>query len=95
MNIFPMEEVDCYETGWVVDLSPDDVTNRDYWWFFNTRREANRFMKSVNSGMRPDEAAYYVAETSHAAAALGRIRTEKKAASSRENGKKGGRPRKE
>jgi hypothetical protein len=42
----------------------------------------------------PVHARYTMATISEAAAAMGRVKSERKAASSRENGKKGGRPKK-
>ena len=93
-RIFKRCEIESGKNGWVVDLSPADCVNPDYYWYFDTARQACRFAELVDSGMRTDEAAYNVSLVSDAASALGSIRTTRKAASSRENGKKGGRPRK-
>lgn len=53
-------------------------------------------MEAIIAGNPPDfeSGAGFVVEEITAAAALGSIRSERKAASSRENGKNGGRPRK-
>lgn len=94
MNIFKAQEIDSSKTGWVVDLSPDDVVNPDCYWWFSTKAKAERFAKLVDGGTAAREAEHIVETTSDAAAALGGIRSNAKAAAARANGAKGGRPRK-
>ena len=93
-RVFKATDIDSSKTGWIADLSPANVVNPDCYWTFKTCSQAAHFMYLVDNGMRPDKAAYIVTETSAAGAALGSIKTPKKAASSAANGKKGGRPRK-
>ena len=98
-RICKRSEVDVNRgTGWVADLSPADVVNPDCYWHFKTQRQAERFLALVDGGMRPEEASYTVIEMGNAAAALGSIggsaTSPIKSAASRENGKRGGRPRK-
>lgn len=56
-----------------------------------TTREAIAYAEEYHN----DEQSYTVKDKNPAAVALGSMRSDKKAASSRENGKKGGRPKKE
>jgi hypothetical protein len=93
-RIFKASEIDNNKTGWVADLSPENIVNPDCYWFFETRKQAETFIGMVNSGMEAREALYIVEANSEAAAILGRSRSPRKAAAVRENGKKGGRPRK-
>ncbi len=92
-RIYRACELDAYKTGWIADMSTGDAVNPDCHWYFETRRQAEYFVTLVDGGMRTDEARYMATERYNAAATLGSIRTEKKATSSRENGKLGGRPR--
>jgi hypothetical protein len=94
-RIFKAQEVDASKSGWIADLSPADVVNPDCYWNFSTQTQAENFLNLVDNGMYVAEAAYIVTERGKAAAALGSAKTERKASASRENGKKGGRPRKE
>lgn len=47
--------------GWIVDLSPaSGPQNPDQYFAFSTRKQAQEFCRLIDSGMRPDEAAYNV-----------------------------------
>lgn len=92
-RIYKACELDAYKSGWIADLSTGDAVNPDCHWRFETRRQAEYFVTLVDGGTRVDEARYMATERYNAAAALGSIRTAKKAASSATNGKLGGRPR--
>ncbi len=92
-RIFQAKEVDSHKSGWIVDLSPAGAVNPDCYWNFSTRKQAEKFLGLVDGGMSADEAAYIVAEQGKAAGVLGSIKSEKKAASSQDNGKRGGRPK--
>jgi len=94
-RVFKAAEVDASKSGWIADLSPVDVVNPDCYWSFNSQRQATKFVELVDGGMRPEEASHIVVDQAQAAAALGSIRSTRKAAASRTNGKKGGRPRKQ
>jgi hypothetical protein len=95
-RIFKASEIDVYAKGWIADLSPASVVNPDYYWPWRTKRQAERFIALVDSGIDADIAAYQVNEVTATAAALGTLggqaSTDAKAAAARENGKRGGRP---
>ena len=56
-RVFKATEVDVNrKTGWVADLSPANVVNPDCYWYFNTRKQATKFLKLVDSGMAPRNA---------------------------------------
>ena len=96
-RIFSRDQVDPNRTpGWIADLNaPDDpMINPDCYWYWHTRKAAEKFIALVDAGTEPHEAAHIVVTQSEAASALGRIRSPRKAATSAANGRKGGRPRK-
>ena len=96
-RIFKASEIDSNKTGWIADLSPENIVNPDFYYFFRTQRQAKKFIDMVDGGMNAQEARYNVEAASEAAAALGRIGGLKKSPiktlNCRENGKKGGRPK--
>jgi hypothetical protein len=97
-RIFKATEIDSTRTGWIADLSPANVVNPDCYWQWRTKRQAERFIALVDSGIEADVAAYQVNEVTATAAALGalggNVTGGDKANAARENGKRGGRPRK-
>jgi hypothetical protein len=93
-RVFKAREIDSNKTGWIADLSPADAVNPDCYYSFNTRRQAERFVELVDGGLSAYEANGIMQAESLAAAAMGAVRSPRKAAAARENGKRGGRPRK-
>lgn len=89
-NIFKAREIDSNRTGWVCDLSGPDAVNPDAYFFFNTKAKAETFNRLVARGMSTSEALY----RQEAAATMGRHKSDIKATAARQNGQKGGRPRK-
>lgn len=96
-RIFETSQVDSSRSGWVADMSGPDAVNPDAYFFWNTQKQAIRFVSLIDEGMRVGEAVYTVHNES-AAAQLGRkggkSTSPAKTAASQANGKKGGRPRK-
>lgn len=93
-RIFPARDIDSSKSGWIADLSPAHIVNPDCYYAFRTRHRAQEFIARVDAG---EPAGYVYAamiEQSNAAAALGAIKSERKAKSSATNGKSGGRPKK-
>lgn len=95
-RIFKASEIEYGRKGWIVDLSPANIVNPDCYWRFPTRAQAQVFAALHDAGMDNHEAEHLAGElsASSAAAVLGSARSERKATTSRENGKRGGRPRK-
>jgi len=94
-RVFKAQEVDNSKDGWVADLSPAEYVSQDFYYYFGTQRQAQRFVALVDGGMRPEEAVYTVTEMSKAASAMRAVPSAKRSKASAENGKKGGRPRKQ
>lgn len=98
--IFAASEIGANKKGYLVDLSSGDVVNPDCYWWFETKSQASGFLSLVNSGMSPEDAEHLIdnAVLSAHAAALGKLggasKSPAKQAAVRENGKKGGRPKK-
>ncbi len=44
--------------GYIVDLSPADVVNPDFYWSFATKAQAEKFLELVQSGMDARRAEY-------------------------------------
>lgn len=60
-RIFKRTEVDPNRRpGWVVDLSPDNVVNPDCYWYFGTRKDAEKFLSLRETGMDAERASYEV-----------------------------------
>lgn len=57
-NIFKANEIDSNKKGWIVDLSPANVVDPDFFWRFATRKEAELFNKMIKDGVDAREAAY-------------------------------------
>jgi hypothetical protein len=56
-RVFKATEVDVNrKSGWIADLSPTDVVNPDCYWYFDTRKQAARFLELVDNGMAPRNA---------------------------------------
>jgi hypothetical protein len=49
-RIFKVCEIDCNKTGWVVDLSPDNSTNSDCYWYFETKKKCEEFLSLIDGG---------------------------------------------
>jgi hypothetical protein len=92
-RIYKAREIDTHATGWIADMSGPGPVNPDCYFKFSTQLQAERFTALVDGGMRSDEAVHVVQEMSRAGASLGSIRSDRKSASSANNGKLGGRPR--
>jgi len=91
-RVFPARDIDSRKDGWIADMSGPDAVNPDFYFEFRTRWQATEFVRLVDGGMRTDEAVHNVSQISNAAAALGSVRSDKKAKSSAANGALGGRP---
>ena len=97
-NIFQASEIDSKLNGWIVDLSGPHAVNPDCYFHFNSKKRAEEFMRRVENIDDGDDAKHIyqqMIEQSSYAAALGSIKSDRKAASSAANGKKGGRPKKQ
>lgn len=56
-NIFPANDVDPNRPGgWICDLSPANVVNPDFYYYFKSRKTAKRFARLVADGMPPEQA---------------------------------------
>jgi len=64
-RIFKATEIDSYASGWIVDLSPADCVNPDYYWYWRTRLQAMHFLALVDSGLAAGDAAYQVNQWSN------------------------------
>ena len=49
-RIFKACEVDCNKTGWVVDLSPENIVNPDCYWYFKTNKQCKEFLILIDNG---------------------------------------------
>jgi len=93
-NVYPAKEQDSKADGWIADMSGPSAVNPDCFFHFRTRQMAVKFVALVADGMSTDEAVHRINQSSSAAKTLGSIKSDRKAKSSAENGKLGGRPRK-
>ena len=61
-EIFRATQIASYVDGWIVDLSPANVVNPDYYWRFSTRTKASAFVALLDIGLDADHAAYLIEE---------------------------------
>ena len=64
-RIFKATEIDSYASGWIVDLSPADCVNPDYYWFWRTKAQAKHFLDLVDGDMPAYHAAYWTNQWSN------------------------------
>ena len=49
-RIFKRSQIDSNKSGWVADISTGDVVNPDFYYFFELKKHAQRFINLVDSG---------------------------------------------
>jgi len=60
-NVFPASDVDSDKrSGWICDLSPENVVNPDCYFRFKSRKTAEKFSRLVAEGMSPEQALHEV-----------------------------------
>ena len=58
-RIFKACEIDCNKKGWIVDLSPDNTANPDCYWYFETKKQCEKFLTLIADGWDVKKAYYY------------------------------------
>ena len=50
-RIFRAKEIDANRAGWVADLSCPEAVNPYSYWFFSTKRLAEKFLDLIDQGV--------------------------------------------
>ena len=62
-RIFKASEVKTGEDGYIADLSPADCVNPDFYWRFDTRKQARFFLHMVDGGIEGKMAQFITMNT--------------------------------
>ena len=59
-RVFKAKEIDTNRAGWVADLSGPEAVNPDAYWFFSTKRLAEKFLALIDRGVSAREAEHKI-----------------------------------